>query len=118
MIDFVQDLKPTSRTEEFRIFLISLVRHHNATSTRGRIFLYRPRDLESGNYWDTFNFIRSDLFEKSRKRQRVMDRQKFDRHLDEGGVVKIRGSERIEFGYVEAPADLLRKLRSIVSDTE
>jgi hypothetical protein len=115
LIDMVQDLRPTSKWEEFRLFLAALLRSCNRRAQGRTTFLYRRGDLAGGNYLDTYNMIPQDKSHSSRRVQRIMRRAQtgFDREISASGVVKRVGNDTHTLNFDESPGDLLKKLQGI-----
>lgn len=55
LIDLVQDLRPSSKWEEFRVYLASILRNQTQKVSGRSAFLYRRNDLKSDDYRGTFN---------------------------------------------------------------
>lgn len=127
LIDLVQDLRPTSKWEEFRVFLVSILKARNTLSARTPVFLYSRGDLSSSNYFDTFNVLPSDRRRgwrflvpeaartKKRRRHRIESRQSkaFGRTIDETGVVRQSRAGMIALRYDATSEELLDELRRL-----
>lgn len=115
LIDMVQDLRPSSKWEEFRLFMTALLRSHNRRVQGRASFLYARGDLTGGNYFETYNMIPEDKHRSNRRTARIVRRARagFDREISATGVVKRVGKDTVTLCFDENPGDLLQKLRAI-----
>lgn len=113
LIDALQDLRPTAKWEEFRIFLVSMIRAYNRSSSTAAIFLYKQGDLMSDNYLSTFNLLPQDRKSIVRLQRRIKSRNSgaFDRKVTSQGVVRTVNKDTITLNYNSNPGDLLNQLR-------
>ena len=114
MIDFHQDLLNSSKWEEFRVLLISVVRAWNRSSGRAAVFLYAPKDLATDDYRDSFATL--DFLKERRWRRwwRLRARQNRGRALNKTGLRKVRGSQVVHLRHTDSPGDVHRALTTIV----
>lgn len=117
LIDFHQDLLDSSKWEEFRIFLVSVVRGWNRASGRSDVFLYSPMDLSTPNYLDSYarlDFLKEYGWRAWKKRWRLKSRQNRGRTLSSNGLTKKKGARSVDLRYAESPGDVFKALTSAV----
>jgi hypothetical protein len=124
LIDLVQDLRPSSKWEELRLFLVSLIKAHNAASADKSAFLYQRGDLKTGNYLDTYNSLPGDrprkmpfirATQKDRRNQRLQARANtgFPRQLSSDGVTRKLGQQEVQLRYADSPGDIRMQVASL-----
>lgn len=113
MIDAHQDTLESSKWEEFRVFLASVVRTWNSKTGAKAIFLYAPGDLSSADYLTTF--ARLDFLgeEDSNKSARLKKRQSRGRSISASGITKSVRGKTVELKFMDQPGDVLSALISI-----
>jgi len=114
LIDFHQDLLNSSKWEEFRVFLVSVVRGWNRSSGRSDVFLYSPRDLSTNNYIDSY--ARLDFLKEHplKRKWRLKMRQNRGRKLTSNGLRKKKGEQTVELRHTESPGDVFKALVTVV----
>ncbi len=125
LIDLVQDLRPSSKWEEFRLYLVSLLRAFNQSATGKTSFLYCRGDLRGEDYLNTFNVLPGDRTRRlslrmnpaKRRNQRVTSRSQsgFAREIMSSGVRRRLGSQDISLAWQDSPGDLQKQLDSLFS---
>lgn len=123
LIDLVQDLRPSSKWEEFRVYLASILRNHAQKESGRAAFLYRRNDLKGDDYRDTFNVIPAFDARRFRVRRspaacrnrRLNKRAKtgFPRQLTADGVIREMGGQRVVIKWSDSPGDVRKNLDSI-----
>lgn len=115
LIDCIQDLRPTSKWEEFRIYLVTLIRAHNRSTQKAAVYFYRPGDLMTEDYRDTYAYIASDGFKGVLRSWRLSARARsgFSRELSRNGVTRKHGPSALVLNYKQAPGDILATLRTV-----
>jgi hypothetical protein len=114
MIDVHQDLLESSKWEEFRVFLASVVRTWNAKTGARAIFLYSPSDLSSSDYLDSY--ARLDFLDEddAKRRKRIAARQSRGRTISSTGIRKATATKTAELRFADQPGDILNALKSVV----
>jgi hypothetical protein len=124
LIDLVQDLRPSSKWEELRLLLVSLLRSENAATSGRTAFLYQRNDLRTENYLDTFNKLPVDSKRRllffpgnpvdGRKRRLVeRARRGFPRELSSEGLRRNTHQQSILLRYKDSPGDIKKQLESL-----
>lgn len=113
MIDAHQDTLASSKWEEFRVFLASVVRTWNSRTGAKAIFLYAPGDLSTADY--TATFARQDFLNEadSEKTARLRKRQSRGRSISSSGITKAVRGKTVELRFADQPGDVLAALISI-----
>lgn len=119
LIDFHQDLLSSSKWEEFRLLLVSVVREWNTSPTNRRvIYLYSHADLATKNYFDSYarlDFLNHKIESKRQKIRRLTKRQSNGRTIKTEGLTKNTKTGKIEFYYPAKPDAILNRLKQIIS---
>jgi hypothetical protein len=120
LIDAIQDLKPTSKWEEFRILLVSIIRTYNRSTQKTPVYLYHRGDLGTEHYLDTYAFVGGETkgyFGKFRRDRRLVRRAKsgFSRALSRDGVSRIESSNKYVLSYQATPGEILKSLGGVFS---
>lgn len=113
MIDLYQDLQDRCKWEEFRVFIVSVVRAWNSATAGRTVFLYGPNDVSTGDYRDSFAEIDHPIEGRQKKIRRVTSRQRDGRSLQESGLRRQRRNTVLEFDHRQSPGDLLHVLESL-----
>lgn len=135
LIDAIQDLRPTSKWEEFRAFLIAVLSSYNRTTQARSVYLYNGGDVSSENYYDTYAFVSADsrrlvphlvdaiwagfrtrnLFSPRRRARRIRHRARlgYDRTLSEVGVSRRTRRGEVLLEHHGTPGDVLQAIRGI-----
>jgi hypothetical protein len=115
LIDTVQDLKTTSKWEEFRIFLVSLIRSYNKKYSGRAVFLYKIGDLSTDNYIDTYNLLPTEFKKPRLREKRIEIRAKtgFPRTIGPFGVTTEHGKNTITLRYDDNPGDVYVGIKSM-----
>ena len=123
LIDLVQDLRPLSKWEEFRLYLATVIRAYNQSSTGRTSFLYRHGDLSGEDYLETFGILPSDsprwfhVFQSAprRRAKRVAKRAKtgFPREITSAGVKRTKGRQVVTLSWKDKPGDVKKQLEAL-----
>lgn len=118
LIDAIQDLKRTSKWEEFRILLVSLIRSYNRFTQRSPVYLYHNGDLGGASYLDTYAFVGGEtksMFGKIRRDRRLLRRARsgFARALSRESVTRTERKNVYVLKYESNPGEILNSMKSI-----
>jgi len=113
LIDMVQDLRPSGKWEEFRLFLVLMLRSHNRRSAGRASYLYQRGDLDGPDYLATYNFLPEDKRKPRRRAERITRRAREDhpREISSTGVTRTFGQDRVVIKFDDSPGDALQKLK-------
>jgi hypothetical protein len=114
MIDLHQDLLNSSKWEEFRLYLVSVVRAWNSATGARSVYLYSPKDVSGTDYRDSYARLDFKREMDWRRNWRLRSRQSRGRSISATGIKKEARGRTVVLQVRDAPGDLLQALRSVI----
>jgi hypothetical protein len=114
MIDLHQDLLNSSKWEEFRLYLVSIVRAWNQATGARSVYLYSPADIGDADYRNSYARLDFKRESQWRRNWRLKRRQSRGRRISATGVTKAIRDREIVLRSADSPGDVLQALRSMI----
>lgn len=115
MIDLFQEIMDIPKWEEIRIFFVSIVKFHSRSINGRKPFLYVPHDLETEDYFDTYNhkYFSSNNSKLAKKyvEYKIRKRGKKDNKIM--SKTGFRNIKNLEFKYSMTPKEILTLIKNL-----